>query len=55
MPNIDGFIFSNRFTEEERVALYSDRVDTKLRPTSPVPLSKTAVEFAMMSKNITVK
>ena len=55
MQNIDGFIYSSRFTEEECVALYSDRVGTKLRPTSPIPLSKTAVEFAMLSKNIKVK
>lgn len=55
MQNIDGFIYSSRFTEEECVALYIDRVGTKLRPTSPIPLSKTAGEFAMLSKNIKVK
>ncbi len=55
MPEVDGFIYSSRFTEEECLALYRGRVITKLTVTNPIPLNINIVRFAMKSKNIQVE
>lgn len=55
MPNVDGFIYSSRFTEEECVALYHNRVISKLSSTTPVQLNKEIVTYAMLSKNVRVE
>lgn len=52
MANVDGFIYSSRFTTEECVALYYDRAVSKLNATIPVRLKKSLVEITMASKNI---
>ena len=55
MPDVDGFIYASRYTEQECVALYRSRVITRLTATDPIPLSKDIVKLAMSSKNITVE
>ena len=55
MPNIAGFIYSSRFTEEECIALFHSKVITKLNATIPVPLNMELVKFAMVSKNVKVE
>ncbi len=54
MPNVDGFIYSSRFTEEECVALSYSKVITKLKAEKPIPLNRDIVKFAMLSKNVKV-
>ena len=48
MPEIDGFIYPSRYTEEECVALYHDRVMTRLRSTAPMQLNSDIVKYAML-------
>ena len=55
MPDVDGFIYASRYTEQECVALYHSRVIARLRATKPVELSKDIVRLALLSKNITVE
>ncbi len=55
MPEIDGFIYPSRYTEEECVALYYDRVMTRLSSTVPMQLNSNLVKYAMLSKNIIVE
>ncbi len=55
MLEVDGFIYSSRFTEEECVALYHNRVISRLCATSTVPLNKDIVKYAMLSKNVQVQ
>ena len=52
VPNVDGFIYSSRFTEEECVALYHNRVISKLSSATPGQLNKDIVTYAMLSKNV---
>lgn len=40
------------FKEEESVALYDNRIISKLDSTTPVQLDKDIVTYAMLSKNV---
>lgn len=55
MPDIDGFLYSSRFTEENCLALFYNRAITKLRATTPVPLNRNTVRLALLSKNVQVE
>ena len=54
MHDIDGFIYSSRFTEEDCVALYHNRVIDKLHSDKQFELEQSSVSIALSSKNIEV-
>ena len=55
MPEIDGFIYSSRFTEHDCVALFHDRAIPKLSVQTPIALDKNMLSLPMLSQNIAVK
>ena len=55
MPEIDGFIYSSRFTEQDCVALFHDRAVPKLVARTPVILTKNMLSLPMLGQNITVE
>ena len=50
----NGFIYSSRFTEEDCVALYHNRVISKLHSDKQFELEKSSVSIALSSTNIEV-
>lgn len=54
MSEVEGFIYSSRYTEEKCVALYYDRAIAKLNVFTQFRLSRTSTTIAMLSKNIQV-
>ena len=54
MQDVDGFIYSSRFTEEDCVALYHNRVINKLHSDKKFKLKQSSVSIALSSKNIEV-
>ena len=54
MHDIDGFIYSSRFTEQDCVALYHNRVINKLHSDKQFELQQSSVSIALSSKNIEV-
>ena len=55
MPEIDGFIYSSRFTEHDCVALFHDRAVPKLIVRNPIALDKNMLSLPMLGQNITVE
>ena len=54
MCDIDGFIYTSRFTEGECVALYHNRVNNKLHTDKQFELEQSSVSIALSSLNIEV-
>ena len=54
MPDVDGFIYSSRFTEQDCVALYHNRVINKLHSDKKFKLKQSSVSIALSSQNIEV-
>lgn len=55
MPEIDGFIYSSRFTEHDCVALFFDRAIPKLIVRTIIALDKKVLSLPMLSQNIKVE